>query len=256
MCLIAFALNEHPKYPLIMVANRDEFFARPTTSAAYWEDHPEVLGGRDLKGGGTWMGITKSGRMAAVTNFRDPHNISDTAKTRGDLTKNFLTSELDAYAYMERVQAEAAAYNGFNLLLYERGKALHFSNYGESITTLDHGVYGLSNALLDTPWPKLVKLKSRLRDAISGEFEIGDLLELLLDPETAPDHELPSTGVPYEWEKAISSICIKTDTYGTCCSTIILIDHEGQVTFVERSFPVGAREDQKISFQFKMEPES
>ena len=254
MCLIAFALNEHPEYPLIMVANRDEFFARPTSYASYWEDQPHVLAGRDLKGQGTWMGMNTKGKLAAVTNFRDPHHISETARTRGDLTRHFLTGDMDAMRYLQQVEAEASAYNGFNLLLYEAGKAYHYSNYGDRINTLDRGIYGLSNALLDTPWPKLVRLRSRLKDRISGDFDIEDLLALLLDQETAADEDLPQTGVPYEWEKAISSICIRTETYGTCCSTIILINREGEVTFVERSFPVGAREDKKVSFQFKIDP--
>ncbi len=252
MCLIAFALNEHPKYPLIMVANRDEFYERPTTYADFWEDHPDVLAGRDLKGGGTWMGINRTGRIAAVTNYRDPKNISESAKTRGDLTKDYLTTGPTAQLYLEQVAKDAALYNGFNLLLFEQNKGFYFSNYGEQVQQLNKGVYGLSNALLDTSWPKLEKLKSNFRQTLQSEFDVDTLLGLLTDSETANDDVLPETGVPYEWEKAISAICIDTPTYGTCCSTVILVDNAGNMSFTEKSFPVGARVAQKASFNLKI----
>lgn len=252
MCLIAFALNEHPDYPLILVANRDEFYERPTTYADFWKDHSNVLGGRDLKGGGTWMGVTNSGKIAAVTNFRDPKNISATAKTRGDLTKDYLISDIGAQTHLEQVEREAALYNGFNLLLFESGKGYFYSNYGDSIHQIDQGVHGLSNALLDTPWPKLEKLKASFQEAIQSGFDVNSLLQLLTDDETAPDEDLPQTGVPYEWEKAISAICIDTPTYGTCCSTIIMVDKTGNLSFTEKSFPVGAREAQTVSFNIKI----
>ncbi len=235
-----------------MVANRDEFYERPTSYADFWENHPKVLGGRDLKGGGTWMGVTNSGKIAAVTNFRDPKNISATAKTRGDLTKDYLISEMDAQTHLEQVKHEGALYNGFNLLLFEAGKGYYYSNYGDSIHQIDQGVYGLSNALLDTPWPKLEKLKSNFQRTIQSDFDVNSLLQLLTDNETAADKDLPQTGVPYEWEKAISAICIDTPTYGTCCSTIILVDKKGTLSFTEKSFPVGAREAQTISFDIKI----
>lgn len=253
MCLIAFALNEHPDYPLILVANRDEFYERPTVCAEYWEDAPQVLAGRDLRGGGTWMGANKSGKITAVTNYRDPQNINESAKTRGDLTKDYLTTEISVWPYLRQVEQEAAAYNGFNLLLFEQNKAFYLSNYAEGIRELDRGVFGLSNALLDTPWPKLSRLKNRLQETIQGDFDVNNLLDLLTESETAPDDALPATGVPYEWEKALSAICIATPTYGTCCSTVILVDKEGKLFFTEKSFPVGAREAQTHSFEFKIE---
>lgn len=253
MCLIAFALNEHPDYPFIMVANRDEFYERPTSYASFWEDQPDVLGGRDLKGGGTWIGVAQSGKVAAVTNYRDPQHISETAKTRGDLTKDYLTSSTPATQYLEQVKKEGASYNGFNLLLFEEGMAHYYSNYGEDIQQVEKGIFGLSNALLDTPWPKLEKLKSRFGKAIQSEFDVDALLELLTDSETATDSDLPKTGIPYEWEKAISAICIDTPTYGTCCSTIILLDKSGNLSFTEKSFPVGAREAKTVSFNIKIE---
>lgn len=255
MCLIAFALNVHPDYPLILVANRDEFYERPTAYAQFWEDQPNVLGGRDLKGGGTWIGVSTSGKITAVTNYRDPKNISATAKTRGDLTKDYLISDTPALAYMQGVEAEASFYNGFNLLLFEEGKGHYFSNYGDKIHALDKGVFGLSNALLDTPWPKLEKLKSSFSRAIQSDFDVASLLELLTDNQTADDDQLPETGVPYAWEKALSSICIATPNYGTCCSTVILVNHEGDLSFTEKSFPVGTREAHTQSFNLKIVPQ-
>ena len=253
MCLIAFALNEHPQYPLILIANRDEFFARPTDYAAFWENHPDVLAGKDLKGGGTWMGVNKQGKIAAVTNYRDPQNINETAKTRGDLTKDFLIGDLSAEAHMMNVAKESSLYNGFNLLLFENGGGFHFSNYGKNIRHMSNGIFGLSNAVLDTPWPKLEKLKRNLSEAIAGDFDSSAMFDLLQDNEKAADEDLPKTGVPYEWEKALSSICIKTENYGTCCSTIITIDHQGVLSFMEKSYPVGARESKTLSFQFEIE---
>lgn len=252
MCLIAFALNEHPDYPLILVANRDEFYERPTSYAGFWEDHPNVLGGRDLKGGGTWMGVTSSGKIAAVTNYRDPKHINDTAKTRGDLTKDYLTSKAIAKTYLQGVAKDADLYNGFNLLLFEESQGFYYSNYGDHIEPIEKGIYGLSNALLNTSWPKLEKLKSNFHQAIQSNFDVDTLLDLLTNNETAADEALPKTGVPYEWEKALSAICIDTPTYGTCCSTVILIDKNNHLTFVEKSFPVGAREAHVASFNIKI----
>ncbi|MEM9328526.1 MAG: NRDE family protein [Bacteroidota bacterium] len=251
MCLIAFALDAHPDYSLILAANRDEFYNRPTAYAGAWDGAPEVIGGRDLKGGGTWLGMTRSGRVAAVTNFRDPQQINEEAKTRGHLTKDYLTQvELPVEDYLAQVQREAALYNGFNLLLFEQGKGFHFSNYEGRINRLPAGVHGLSNALLNTPWPKLQRLKQSFTDAIRMEVSHDRLLALLEDSELAPDEQLPDTGIGNQWEKAISSICIKTEDYGTCCSTVLTIDRQGQAQFTERSFPVGTREDKIVRFTF------
>ena len=253
MCLITFAINCHPDYSLILAGNRDEFYDRPTTYAHYWEDIPHLLAGRDLQGGGTWLGISKTGRLAAVTNYRDPQNMRADARTRGDLTTAFLKDDdLSAREYLSGLHEKADEYNGFNLLLFDGEKAFHYSNYEKSINELPAGVYGLSNALLDTPWPKLVRLKKSFEDAFSQQVAHEDLLAILEDSELAADHDLPDTGIPYEWEKAISSICIQTDNYGTCCSTVVTIDKRGQASFTERSFPVGARENKVVQFSFDL----
>ncbi|MBV6646878.1 MAG: NRDE family protein [Cyclobacteriaceae bacterium] len=251
MCLIAFALNKHPKYPLILAANRDEFYDRPTSVVGFWQDQSDILGGRDLKAGGTWMGLTRSGRFAAVTNYRDIANIRENAKSRGDLTKDFLVG-VNPDDYMNRVSREAGDYNGFNLLTYEDGQMMHFSNYENKVNKLEPGVYGLSNALLDTPWPKVAKLKATFEKVIASSFTEKDLYSILLDSEKAVDNQLPDTGVPPEWEKELSAICIRTENYGTCCSTIIMIDQDKNVIFSEKSYPVGNRRNETRTFKFRM----
>lgn len=241
MCLIAFAFKSHPEYDLIVAANRDEFYARPTETAHFWPDFPEILGGRDLKAQGTWMGVSTSGRFAAVTNYRDLKSIREDAKSRGNLPVDFLLDQVDLNAYFAGVQTEAPEYNGFNLIAYENGNMLHFSNYEGTVNHLKPGIYGLSNALLDTPWPKLKRIKNRFTKAIQGEFSHQDLLALLSDGQTAPDDELPDTGVGYEFEKMLSAICIRSENYGTCCSTVLTVSKSGQIEFTEQSLPVGDR---------------
>ena len=204
MCLITFAYKVHPKYKFILVANRDEFYARPTAVAHWWEDHKEILGGRDLQAKGTWMAIHKSGRFAAVTNYRDIQNIKADAKSRGDLPVNFLLSKDRPTVYSRGVKKEGEKYNGFNLITLDNELA-HVSNYDQDIHLLDPGVYGLSNALLDTPWPKVEKAKRAFNTLIQQPFQLEQLIEMMQDTETAPDDQLPETGLDYEREK--SRIC-------------------------------------------------
>ncbi len=156
MCLIVFAWRQHPDFPLIVAANRDEFYERPTLAADFWADHPEVLGGRDLKEMGTWLGITRKGRFAALTNYRDPLHVRADAPSRGWLVRDFLTGERGAEDYLARLRDRGAAYNGFSLILGDAAGLYYYSNRGEEgPAALAPGVYGLSNHLLDTPWPKV-----------------------------------------------------------------------------------------------------
>ena len=252
MCLLAFAYHIHPKYKFILAANRDEFYARSTSAAGWWEDHPDVLGGRDLEAMGTWMGINKNGRFAAVTNYRDIQNIKAEAKTRGDLPTDFVIGTQSPQDYVTGVHREGDLYNGFNLLVMDEELA-YASNYAEETYELNFGLYGLSNALLDTPWTKVEKAKSALDQIIQKRFQLEDLIEMMQDSETAPDASLPQTGLDYEREKAISAMCIKTPDYGTCCSTAIRIDYEGHVEFMEKSYPVGGRKEQTVSFEFDIQ---
>lgn len=249
MCLIVFAYKVHPKYKFILAANRDEFYQRPTTTAHWWEGS-ELLAGRDLKAKGTWMAVDKQGRFAAVTNFRDIKNIREDARSRGDLCVNFLEGSQSAHSYSEEVLNEGAQYNGFNLLTLDNQMA-HASNYDSQVNLLSPGVYGLSNALLDTSWPKVNRSKEFFHSKIDGDFDIISLIELMQNEEVASDAELPETGLPIEMERAVSAMCIRTENYGTCCSTAITIDYEGNVEFMEKSYPVGDRIEETKYYNFK-----
>ncbi len=252
MCLIAFAVDAHPDYQLILAANRDEFYKRPTSPAHFWEDHPEILGGRDEEAGGTWMAISKAGRFSAVTNYRDLSNIQDDAISRGELPVNFLLQNVTPDQYAKQIDQISDAYNGFNLLCWAEGKMCHYSNYENKVNQLSSGIYGLSNALLDTPWPKVCKLKDNFSERIKTDFSHDDLLDLLTDHSLADDEELPDTGVGKEWEKMLSAINIQSEKYGTCCSTILTISKNGEVEFTEKTYPVGGRKAGTVTFDFKI----
>ena len=239
MCLIAFSYKTHPKYKLILAANRDEFYQRPTRAAQFWnkEGMPHILAGKDLKAGGTWMGITKSGKWGALTNYRDLSNIKEDAPSRGALILDFLNHNNSHKDYLTNLKDKASAYNGFNLLVGGKDTILHYSNESNQITEIAPGIHGLSNALLDTSWPKLDQAKKELERVTSEEdFDKEELFKILKNPEKAPDDTLPSTGISKELEKAVSSIFIKTENYGTMCSTLFFIDYEGNAEFIERRY--------------------
>lgn len=250
MCLIVFAWDVHPKYQLILTANRDEFYERPTALAEPWFDQPEIIGGRDLQAGGTWMGIHKSGKFAALTNYRDPSNIRGDARSRGDIPTNFLKGNQTPEKYLKELDQSAHEYNGFNALIGNRMELLHYSNCEGKINRLKPGIYALSNALLDTPWPKVELAKARFEEAIAQDFMHDDLLEVMNETSLAPDDQLPNTGVGYSREKALSAMCIRMEGYGTCCSTAITIEKSGAVDFTEKTFAVGSRKPSMRSFNF------
>jgi uncharacterized protein with NRDE domain len=250
MCLILFAQHAHPEYPLVLGANRDEFYGRPTEPAHWWPEAPRILAGRDTERGGTWLGVTKGGRFAALTNYRDPSAAAARAPgapSRGWLVRDFLEAEVPASEYLEALAAgRAAAYEGFNLLLGELGgpePALWYYSprAGAAPERLAAGVYGLSNALLDTPWPKVRTGKAALRASLDGGAapEPGEVFSLLAHAEPAPDPELPDTGVGRELERALSSRFIVTPAYGTRSSTVLLFRRDGTLCFVERTYPAG-----------------
>lgn len=239
MCLILFACRQHPKYPLVIAANRDEFYKRPTAAMDQWPDHPGVLAGRDLEGMGTWMGVTRSGRLAAVTNYRDPQNQKRGAPSRGHLVTDFLTSDIFPGDYLDTIKKEGQRFNGFNLLVGDSGNLWYYSNKGAGPRQLEAGIYGVSNHLLNTTWPKvkqgcraLAGLLDKHRDGIDCEA----LFAMLENQATAPDHLLPQTGIGYEWEKILSAIFITSATYGTRSSTLLLIDIHGEATIIERTW--------------------
>jgi uncharacterized protein with NRDE domain len=244
MCLILLAWQHHSRYRLVVAANRDEFYARPTAAAGWWADAPRVLAGRDLREGGTWMGVTRDGRFAAVTNVRDPQSYQTGAPSRGHLVGNFLVSRAPSLGYAAGLMPLAPRFNGFNLLVCDGTTLAWFSNRQAGARILPPGVYGVSNALLDTPWPKVVTGKEDLRRALAGpEAELeARLFESLARRDPAPDAELPRTGVGDERERALSSAFIATPDYGTRCSTVLLIGHDGEVSLTERTATLAAEE--------------
>lgn len=201
---------------------------------------------------GTWMAMNKNGRFAAVTNYRDIGNIRPDAQSRGDLPVNFLRGAETPETYANEVHKAGHNFNGFNLLVLDEVLS-HVSNYEASVNNLNPGIYGLSNALLDTPWPKVTRSKKLFSALIQTDFELEDLIKIMQDDQLAEDDQLPATGLDYDREKALSAMCIRTPDYGTCCSTAITIDHNGLVSFMEKSYPVGNRKDETVAYNFKIE---
>ena len=257
MCLILLALDTHPDYSLIVAANRDEFYDRPTARAAFWKDAPQVLAGRDLKAGGTWLGIDRRGRFAAVTNYRQGHREPEALRSRGRLVSDYLTGRIDGRAHVERIEREGAQYNGFNLIAGDARALFYISNRDGGVRALKPGVYGLSNHLLDSPWPKVTAGKNGLSELLAGGGELVlDLFALLSDRRQATDASLPRTGVSPEWERLLSSAFIASEAYGTRSSTVVLVGRDGGVTFVERSFGPGPPLEGEIRHEFGIEREA
>lgn len=233
MCLIVVGWRVHPDYPLVVAANRDEFYARPTAIAARWPDVPQIIGGIDLEAGGTWLGITESGRFAAVTNVREP-NMAKAASSRGALTRDFLLADMPAGDYAEQI--EGSHYAGFNLLLSDGESLLYCSNRDGEPRALPPGIYGLSNHLLDSPWPKLVQARQRFTAALQHLPEEAAFFELLADQTIVEDDKLPQTGVPLEWERLLSAVFVKSENYGTRASTLLWQGSDGTLKLHEQSF--------------------
>ena len=250
MCLVLLALDSHPDYSLILAANRDEFYDRPTSPAAFWDDATTVLAGRDLKAGGTWLGIDGHGRFAAVTNYRQGERESPAPRSRGLLVSDFLRRDVGALEHVEQVRTDADLYNGFNLIAGDPWGVFYFSNRQRRIRHLAPGVYGLSNHLLDTPWPKVTATKSAFGTLLNDRTSdlTTELFALLSDRKQAADALLPSTGVSREWESLLSSAFIASDDYGTRSSTVILIGRDGSIVFVERSFGPGGAPGEEMRF--------
>lgn len=249
MCLILLAQNALPDYPLVFAGNRDEFYDRPSAPAAFWDDAPHVLGGRDRKAGGTWLGITKRGHWATVTNVRDQMPRRDDAPSRGQLVADYLKDEPSPEAYVRSVEASADRYNGFNLLVGTPEETFYLSNRNGAPRSVASGVHGMSNAQLDDPWPKVERGTSKLRTALEHEITPERLLDILDDRQPAPDDELPNTGMGQDTERMLSPPFIEGDKYGTRTSTVILVHRSGTVTFVERNFDHGTPEEtRRFSF--------
>ena len=254
MCLILFAHQAHRNYPLILAANRDEAYARPAAPAAFWDDHPQIYGGRDLEKGGTWLGLTRSGRMAAVTNYRNRNAGRTAPLSRGALVSGFLTSDSDTETYLQRVKAQGEQYNGFILIAGDLEGLYWLSNRGPGVARIPPGVHGLSNHLLNTPWPKITRSKQAMEALLgAGEAELtAKLFDLLSDRSAAPDDELPDTGVGLQRERELSPIFINGDRYGTRASTVMLVDKDGDVLYIERGFGAGGKPLGEVATRFRL----
>jgi len=234
MCLIVLAWRPAHPQPLIVAANRDEFYARPSLPLGHWEDRPGIYAGRDLKAGGTWLGISSSGRFAALTNIRDL-TLPQGGPSRGELVADFLHGQQSAEQYLSALHERAADYAGFNLLLGDRRQLWHYNQQRGVARQLQEGLYGLSNADLDSPWPKLQRAKAALAASLE-QPQSAALLDLLQDPLIAADSALPDTGVPLPVERMLSSVFIASPSYGTCASTALIVDAAGASRLAERRF--------------------
>ncbi|MBK6907147.1 MAG: NRDE family protein [Rhodocyclaceae bacterium] len=231
MCLIVFAWQVHADFPLVVAANRDEFYARPSKPAAFWPEHPQVLAGRDVAAGGTWLGITRQGRFAALTNYRDPAQTELDRPSRGMLVADFLTGSTPPADYIAATQAFGACCNGYNLLVGDRTELWWASNVSGEARALPPGVYGVSNHLLDTAWPKVSGAKNAFEAALASLPDESAMRALLADPRVHPDHHLPATGIPMEWERALSAAFIHLPGYGTRASTIVKLGRGARARF-------------------------
>ena len=248
MCLIVLAWQCHPDYPLVLAANRDEFLSRPALPAHWWEDAPDLLAGRDLEAGGTWMGFNRNGRFAALTNFRDPSRHVAGAPSRGALVRETLEDAAPPVMTLEAMRDKAAGYAAFNLLAGDGERLGALESTTGTIRMLAPGSYGLSNHLLDTPWPKLRKARSGLAQALdtlpaqatraAEDNLVTTLLGLMRDPMPAPDPHLPATGVSLEWERWLSPAFIRAPGYGTRCTSVILRERGGRTRFIEWTWDV------------------
>ncbi len=253
MCLIFLAVNQHPRYKLIVAGNRDEFYARRTAAAHFWEDHPGLLAGRDLEAMGTWLGMNRAGKISMLTNFRDLSNIKAAAPSRGKLVSDFLINDESPESYIRTVAAQGASYNGFNLINGTAHDLWYYSNYGAGPVRLQNGLYGISNHLLDTPWPKIVRGKEKMKAVLTEPHpDPEEMFRILYDEEVAQDQDLPHTGLTIDRERALSAMFIKTNGYGSRCTTVIMIDHDDDVVFKERVFDTTSFTFETNTFNFRI----
>ncbi|MGE6792305.1 NRDE family protein [Pseudomonas guineae] len=236
MCLIVLAWRPGHAQPLLVAANRDEFYNRPSQALAEWPDAPGVFAGRDLQAGGTWLGVGPNGRFAALTNIRNP-SLALGTRSRGELPRAFLGGDLGTAEFLQYLKEQSPHYSGFNLLLGDHQQLWHFNSQERRATALAEGVHGVSNADLNTPWPKLLRTKSALQSELQAPYP-HRLLDLLADSSQAADTDLPQTGIGLTFERLLSSAFIASPTYGTRASTVLIVNADGSRQLLERSFGV------------------
>jgi len=250
MCLCLFAIDQHDEFPFILLANRDEFRKRPSAKAGYWKDEPHILAGRDLQQMGTWLGMNRNGNIAFLTNHRDMHSLRSDAPSRGHLVADFLIENAEPGEYLNSID-KPDSYNGFNLVVGQFDELHYYSNVENKQQRIDAGIHGLSNAFLNTSWPKVDIGIQELTAAINSDKLNNDtLFSILSDSQKPKDELLPETGVGIELERVLSSRFINTVEYGTVCSTVIRIDNKRNCLFEERTFDERGNEVDKVAFRF------
>ncbi len=251
MCILFIAIKQHKDYPLIILANRDEFQQRPTTSARFWEEYSELLAGRDLQDGGTWLGLTKKGRISALTNYRDIPLYKEGRKSRGLLVRDYLTSNTTSAAYLDLLVETKDTYNPYNILIGNPNELYVYNNVSNEISKLQEGFHGLSNAYLNSPWPKISRGIDGLKNYIlNSKLSKDDLFSIMKDETKAPDSMLPNTGVGLEKERFLSSIFIQDQIYGTRSTAIILYHRQNAVSFYERTYNPSGETNCEVEFSF------
>ncbi|MCB1704175.1 MAG: NRDE family protein [Halioglobus sp.] len=238
MCLLVFAHQANARHPLLVAANRDEFHARPTAASQFWDEHPGLLAGRDLEQGGTWMGVTRSGRFAAITNYRDPSRTAPAPRSRGEIPLHYLAGSMTPASYLQQLAQHAQAYAGFNVLVGDADSLWYFTNSDtQQPLCLPPGIYGLSNARLDTPWPKVTQGKARLQALLDSDTLSHGALSTAVDSrQQASPQQLGALGHSASMEPVLSAQFIVTPAYGTRSSTTLKIDADGEIAWREQSF--------------------
>ncbi len=253
MCLINLAINYNLDYKLIFIANRDEFYDRPSAAASFWKDNPDILAGRDLKEGGTWMGISRKGLFAAITNYRDLSNLKDEAPSRGIIVSEYLSGSYSSEQFAEQLIQSSDEFNGYNLVFGSVNELYYFSNQTKTVIKLNPGIHGLSNHLLNTPWPKVERSKNHFKKIISKEeFSVYELIDILSDKTIAEDNTLPDTGVGIELERILSPVFIESSKYGTRAMSVVMVDKKDNVTFIEKYLDVKKKSWKATFYKMKL----
>jgi uncharacterized protein with NRDE domain len=254
MCLIAWNWQPHSSTPLLLLSNRDEFYARPTQALHWWEQTArpsDVLAGRDSQAGGTWLGVSRCGRLAALTNYRTPEPVPADRPSRGELVAEFLGGQTSAEAFLHQLSPRSSHYNPFNLLVYDGTRLMGLQSQGSQLVALPPGIGAVSNANFHTPWPKLARLTQGLASQVEQPASADTLLPLLLDKQVANDAELPRTGIPLELERMLSGIFITSPHYGTRACSVVTV-HSHSIDFTEHSFDAQGQTG-KVRHHFKLE---
>ena len=255
MCLVLIAYKAHPGYPLIIAANRDEFYQRPARDACFWDDHPQILGGRDLRHGGTWLAVDRRGRLAAVTNYREHSARKENLRSRGFLVTDFLFGNDPPEDYLLVLAGRVGEYDGFNIFAGDVSSLHFFGSYLKQPLRMHPGIHGISNGDLDYPWPKVSKGKQALLEVVEGNdrIEPAPLFDVLLDREVPGDERLPDTGMGIKLERMLAPVFVTGGDYGTRSSTVLIVDSDRHVCFSERTFDADGEQQGVAEFNFQIE---